>query len=44
MIKCQDSHIYMKTEWLQTKWDLALFGLFGKGKDGDKRYNWNWSK
>ncbi len=30
-IGCQDTHIYMKTECLQTKWDTAFLG--GKGKD-----------
>ncbi len=29
-IECQDTHIYMKTEGLQTKWDAAFLG--GKGK------------
>jgi len=31
-IECRDTHIYMKTECLQTKWNAALFGG-GKGKD-----------
>jgi len=30
-IECQDSHIYMKTDCLPTKWDAAF--LEGKGKD-----------
>ncbi len=25
-IKCLDTHIYMKTQCLQTAWDVALFG------------------
>ncbi len=29
-IKCRDTHIYIKAECLQTKWDAALFC---KGKD-----------
>jgi len=30
-IECRDTHIYMKMECLQTKWDAAFLG--GKGKD-----------
>jgi len=30
-IGCLDTHIYMKTECIQTKWDAAFLG--GKGKD-----------
>jgi len=30
-IECQDTHIDMKTECLQTKWDTALFGWERKG-------------
>jgi len=29
-IECRDTHIYMKTECLQTKWDAAFLG----GKKG----------
>ncbi len=31
-VECFDTHIYMKTECLQKKWDAAFFGAW-KGED-----------